>query len=159
MIALAGLARDGAAGRARAADLLARGEGAACFARFVAAQGGDVAIVEHPGRLPRAAVTRSVRAERSGFVGSLAARALGEGAALLGCGRGALASAVDPAAGMLLTVARGDSVRAGDEIALLHAASEARIAAAMPLVAAAIPIGDAPPSPSPASPILAVMSN
>jgi pyrimidine-nucleoside phosphorylase len=159
MIALAALARDGAAGRARAAALLARGEGADRFARFVAAQGGDATTVDHPERLPRAAVTRSVRAERSGFVGPLDARALGAGAALLGCGRGALGSTVDPAAGMLVMVAREGAVRAGDEIALLHAASEARIAAAVPLVAAAIPIGDAPPPSGPTSPLLAVMSN
>jgi hypothetical protein len=53
------------------------------------------------------------------------------------------ASAADPAAGMLLRVARGDEVRAG-EIATLHAAGAAALDAAAPLVIAAIRSAGAP---------------
>ncbi len=156
MIALAGLAGGVEAGRLRAEEMLHGGRGVERFAHFVAAQGGDAAIVEHLDRLPRAAARRSVRAARGGFVTGLEARVLGEGAARLGCGRGTLEGAVDPAAGMLLRVGRGDLVRAGDELATLFAASEAALDEASPLVAAAIHIGDAPPPAGAASPILAV---
>ena len=158
MIALAGLAGDAEAGRLRAEEMLRGGHGVERFAHFVAAQGGDATIVEHLERLPRAAARRSVRAARSGSVTALEARVLGEGAARLGCGRGTIESTVDPAAGMLLLVGCGDEVRAGDELATLFAASEAALDEASSLVGAAIRIGDAPPPPRAASPILAAFS-
>lgn len=158
MIALAGLAPDADAGRQRAAALLEAGHGLERFARFVVAQGGDGGIADHLDRLPRPRARRSVTAARGGFVTALEASGLGMGAARLGCGRGTLASAVDPAAGILLRVDRGDQVRAGDELATLFAAGEAALDEASPLVAAAIHLGDAPPPPRAATPILAAFS-
>jgi thymidine phosphorylase len=86
---------------------------------------------------------------------ALDARGLGEGAARLGVGRGTIGGTVDPAAGIILKTDRGEQVRAGAELCELRAADEAQIDDALPLVEAAIRIGDAPPPSRPASPILA----
>jgi thymidine phosphorylase len=158
MIALAGLVPDPDAGRERALALLRTGHGLERFARFVAAQGGDGGIIDHPDRLLPAGASRSIVAARGGFVTAIEARGLGAGAARLGCGRGTLASAVDPAAGILLRVDHGDPVRAGAEIATLFASAEGPLDAAAPLVAAAIRLGDAPPPHRAATPILAAFS-
>jgi thymidine phosphorylase len=158
MIALAGLAPDADAARQRAAALLRAGHGVERFARFVAAQGGDGGIVDHLDRLPQPRARRSVRAERAGFVTALEARGLGVGAARLGCGRGTLESAVDPAAGIILRVDRGDQVRAGAELATLFASGQGPLDEAAPLVAAAIHLGDTPPPAGAATPILAAFS-
>jgi pyrimidine-nucleoside phosphorylase len=154
MIALAELAPDAGAGRRRAEEMLAAGRGAEVLAGMIEAQGGDPRVVEEPGRLPAAGATRLVRDARGGGVVALDARGLGEGAARLGVGRGTLGGAVDPGARILLRADRGDRVRAGALLCEIRAADERRIDDAFPLVEAAIRLGDEPPPPRPASPIL-----
>jgi len=56
---------------------------------------------------------------------------------------------VDPAAGLLLRKRRGDEVRAGETLAELHGASEARLDAGALRFAKAVQVGDEPPPPAP----------
>ena len=129
-------------GRALAAAALDDGRGLGMLRRLVEAQGGDVRVIDDPALLPRAPVTRAVRAERAGVVEVMDTRALGEAAVGLGAGRRSLSAEIDPAVGMMVPVKPGEDVAAGDLLAEIHARDEGSAARAADQVRAAIRVGD-----------------
>ncbi len=124
MLALAGRESDRSAGRSLAERTLQSGQAWSLFVRLVEAQGGDPAAVEDPGRLPRAPIQVPVRAERSGVVGAIETRAMGELVVQLGGGRQRKESAVDPRIGIVLERKVGDAVEAGETLCIFHLAHE-----------------------------------
>jgi pyrimidine-nucleoside phosphorylase len=114
---------------ARRADALAALEkalssGAALelMARMVRAQGGDSRCVERPELLPRARSPVPVKASKSGVVSDIDPYSLAMVALSLGAGRTRVDQAVDPKAGIRLSVRPGDRVHKGDILCELHAA-------------------------------------
>ena len=136
---------DGDAQRARTRLETALADGSALqrFRELIEAQGGDAAVADDPGRLPQPRCKREVRANGSGVL-ALDAELLGLAAVELGAGRARKEDRVDPAAGLLLRRRSGESVRAGEVVAELHAASEERLDAGADRVLAAIAVGEAP---------------
>ena len=132
-------------GRARLERALADGSALRRFAELVDAQGGDPRVVDEPARLPQPRYRRDVRAERSGMLSALDAGLVGLAAVELGAGRARKEDAVDPAAGLLLRKRPGDTVRAGDTLAELHAASEELLDAGAARFRQAVAIADAAP--------------
>lgn len=114
------------------------GQAADRLRAMIAAQGGDARVVDDPaGLLPAAPVRRVVTAGRDGVVERVGARAVGECAARLGAGRAHKGEAIDPAVGVEVHVAVGDTVRADQPAATVHARdAEAGDAAAHALAAA-----------------------
>ena len=122
----------------------------AAFAKLralVAAQGGDVAAIDDPTRLPRAAHTMTVPAGRDGVVSGLDAYRVGRAAVLLGAGRDRAGDPVDHAAGVLVRAAVGVAVRTGDPVLELHYNAGARLDQALASAAEAVTIGDDGPRP------------
>jgi pyrimidine-nucleoside phosphorylase len=115
-----GLELDEGAGRAR--RVLESGAARESFERWIAAQGGEVAAIEDPRRLPAAAYEVAARSDRAGYVRRIRARAIGELAMRLGAGRAKKEDRIDPAAGLVLKVKVGQEVREGDVLAVLHTA-------------------------------------
>ncbi len=123
------------AGRSTAEDLsdirpaleqkLTSGEALAVFRRLIAAQGGDVAQVDHPDRLPAAPIIRTMEAPREGYVARLHAEEVGLTALELGAGRHKKGDPVDHAVGIVLHAKVGDHVQAGAPLFTIHARSEA----------------------------------
>jgi thymidine phosphorylase len=148
LLQLGGLAASVEAGRAAAARALAGGAAAEHFARMVAALGGPADVLRAPA-LPRAPLQRAVAAPRSGHVAAVDVRALGEVVVGLGGGRRREADRVDPRVGLSQVAAYGQAVRAGEPLALLHAADEAAATAAEAAVRAAFTLADTPPAPRP----------
>ncbi|MFN8122201.1 MAG: thymidine phosphorylase [Thermoleophilia bacterium] len=111
---------------------------------MIRAQGGDP---DAP--LPVARHIEEVRADRDGFVTRLDAMAVGVAAWRLGAGRARKEDPVSAAAGVVLHVAQGDPVRAGQVVAELHADDEAHLASGREAFASAAVIGDAAPAPAP----------
>ena len=111
---------------ARAALLRSIDSGAALqkLADMVAAQGGDPAAVFHPELLPAAPVQRVVRAPRSGYITAMAARDMGLVSMHLGGGRATKEDVIDLSVGLILRAKVGAYLRAGDELAVIHAADE-----------------------------------
>jgi pyrimidine-nucleoside phosphorylase len=95
------------------------GRGLETFRALVAAQGGDVSVVDDPGKLTRAPVATPVAADRSGFVADVNPRALGEAVLDLGGGRRRAEDAVDPAVGIRLLRRYGDRIKAGEDLAVV----------------------------------------
>ena len=132
-------------GRARLERALADGSALRRFAELVDAQSGDPRVVDEPARLPQPRYRRDVRAERSGMLSALDAGLVGLAAVELGAGRARKEDAVDPAAGLLLRKRPGDTVRAGETLAELHAASEELLDAGAARFRQAVAIADAAP--------------
>ena len=145
MVAFAGIAPDEAAARRRVESALADGAALDRFRAVVARQGGDPAVVDDPSRLPAPSARRTAAASRSGVVVRIDARRVGRAAMALGAGRERIDSAIDYGAGIVLHVAPGSPVRAGDPLAELLVGAGRDAAFAERLVAEAIEIGEAPP--------------
>ena len=136
---------DAARGRIRKA--LASGEGLRKLREVIELQGGDPAVCEDAGRLPRASRTVDVRSEASGHVTRIACADIGHAAMVLGAGRETVDSAIDPAVGILLHKKVGEAVSAGESLATLHVNDPGRLEDAVGVVRSAIHIGPtSPPS-------------
>ncbi len=127
MLVMAGAARDQEHGRELVDGVIASGAALAKMRAWVAAQGGDPAVIDDPALLPRAAMTREVRAEERGFVAGFDAAGVGRAAMLAGAGRETLDDVIDPGAGVVLAVRTGDRVDSGGLLATVHAATRARL--------------------------------
>jgi len=143
------VARSEGEAREKLEAALADGRALRTFAEIVEAQEGDARCLDDPSRLPQPRMRRELRAERSGFLVSLDAEEIGLAAVELGAGRARKEDRVDPAAGLLLRKRRGDEVRAGETLAELHGASEARLDAGAARFAKAVRIADEAPPPAP----------
>jgi pyrimidine-nucleoside phosphorylase len=113
--------------RSRITQLLDDGSAKESFREFVAAQGGDPAVVDHPWQiLPAAPVVREWR-PGAGVVEGFACRRLGELAGLLGAGRHRQGDPVDPAVGLEVLVRTGEVVGAEEPAVRIHARSDADV--------------------------------
>ncbi|QGP91528.1 Pyrimidine-nucleoside phosphorylase [Neomoorella glycerini] len=149
MLLLAGAAGSSQEGRRRLETLLAGGQGLDKFRQFIAAQGGDPAVVDRPEFLPRAADQVTVAAPASGYISTVQARLVGEAAMLLGAGRVTKESPVDPAVGIELKKRRGDYVSAGEPLAVFHVNDRTNLEAARERFLAAYTLAAEPPAPQP----------
>jgi pyrimidine-nucleoside phosphorylase len=134
---LAGKARTPKAARATLAAALDDGRAWSKFKQLVVAQGGDVAAVENPDRLPAAKLVEEVRSPRTGYLSQVDAREIGLSAVDLGAGRARKDDAIDHAVGLHIYHKVGDRVRAGERLFAVHANSAERLAAARARVLAA----------------------
>lgn len=96
------------------------GAALAKFRAFIAAQGGDASIVDDPARLPQAPILLEVKVEEAGYVYAIEAEQLGLAAMILGAGRATKDATIDYAVGVTLRKKVGQSVEAGDTLAVLH---------------------------------------
>jgi len=143
MLELAGRAADADEARGLVRQALGSGAALAKFRAMVAAQGGDVAVIDDPDRLPRAASTVVVAAARAGVVADLDAYLVGRAAVRLGAGRDRAGDPVDHGAGILVRASVGTPVCAGDPVLELHGNAAATLAEAHASLAQAITISDA----------------
>jgi len=91
------------------------------FVELVDAQGGDVSVVEEPGRLPRAQLVETVVASQTGAVAAINAREVGLTAMELGAGRAGKGDTIDHAVGVVIHCKVGDRVDRGDALFTVHA--------------------------------------
>lgn len=94
------------------------------FKEFIANQGGDPSVVDHPERLPQAAYRIEVPARQDGVVAEMVADEIGTAAMLLGAGRATKESEIDLAVGIMLNKKIGDSVKAGESLMTIHSNRE-----------------------------------
>jgi pyrimidine-nucleoside phosphorylase len=121
------------------------------FRQFVAAQGGDLAYVDDPERLPHAKFVAELNAQADGFIHRVDAREVGYTVVDLGGGRARKEDAVDPAVGVLLSPATkvGQPVHSGQPLLTVHASTPESRDAALSRLAAAIVIGPDAVAPPP----------
>ena len=124
------------------ATALADGRALERYRAMIAAQGGDP-----DAELAVAAHTELVRAESSGWLCGLDARAVGVAAWRLGAGRARKEDPVSAAAGIICLAKPGEHVEAGQPVLELRADDPARFDRALEALAGAIEIGPEPPKP------------
>lgn len=125
LLRLGGLAGDESRGRRLAQAALDSGRAAEKFARMVSGQGGPSDLVERPeAYLPRAAVSRPVFADQTGFVTAIDTRTLGMIVVDLGGGRQHAEDRIDPAVGLSAIAGPGERAGSDAALAVIHAAGE-----------------------------------
>ena len=118
------------------------------FAELIQAQGGDPHVTDDPARLPTAPVQQPVPAPRAGVVASADALEIALAGKSLGAGRDRKDAPIDLAVGIVLQKKIGDSVAAGEPLAVIHARSDAAASRVANRVAAAFTVaGSAAPRP------------
>jgi pyrimidine-nucleoside phosphorylase len=109
---------------ARIDRALADGSGLAKLRELVAAQGGDVGMVDDPARLPRAPRVETLRARRTAYVSAIAADRVGIASVRLGAGREKKGDPIDHRTGVVLHAKVGDRVERGQPYADVHVAAK-----------------------------------
>lgn len=115
---------------AEAAETLRNGKAFAKFREMVAAQGGDVRMVDDPALLPTAHLVETLPATHDGFVEQLSALSVGLAAVDLGAGRDRKEDPIDHAVGVIVHKKIGDAVRQGEPLFSIHANDPERLAQA-----------------------------
>lgn len=149
LVAGAKLAPSAEDGMAMLRAAMTDGRAVAKFREMIAAQGGDVGVIEHPDHMPQASLQVPVTAPRDGYVTALDALTVGHACKVLGAGRERKGEPIDLAVGVVLHKKRGDQVTAGDVLATLHANDAAKAEQAKTELLTAFSWGDAPPPSQP----------
>jgi pyrimidine-nucleoside phosphorylase len=137
ILILGGKAQDAEEARAILLEALHSGRALAKFREWIAAQGGDLAAVDDPSRLPQAAIVQDVPAPRTGYVAGIDAMEVGLTAMLLGAGRAKKGDPIDHAVGVVLRAKIGDYVERGEPLLTIHANDGRKLAQAQERLLAA----------------------
>lgn len=124
MVFLAGKADSLEDAEAKLQEVIRNGKALEKFKAFIANQGGDASVVDHPERLPQAQYRIEVPAKQDGVVAEIVADEIGTAAMLLGAGRATKESEIDLAVGLMLNKKVGDAVKKGDSLVTIHANRE-----------------------------------
>ncbi|QDH20140.1 pyrimidine-nucleoside phosphorylase [Saccharibacillus brassicae] len=147
MVFLAGKASSLEDAENKLREVIANGKALDKFRDFLANQGGDASVVDHPERLPQAAYKIEVPAPRSGVVSEIVADEIGVAAMWLGAGRATKESEIDLAVGLMLNKKVGEAVQEGESLVTIHANSE-DVANVKAKILAAISIADSAEAPT-----------
>ena len=133
----------------KATEALDSGLAFAAMKKWVAAQGGDAAVLEDFSQFKQPAITREILAEADGWMTAMDAQKVGEASALLGAGRARKEDAIDPSAGIRLLKKTGDYAKQGEPIAVLYTDREESLSAAEQTLRSACRWGDTAPERQP----------
>lgn len=109
---------------AMAKEALENGSAFEKLKEMVAAQGGDVAVLEDCSKFPKAKVVKQILASHEGYISSIDAEQCGKASMILGAGRETKESDIDFSAGIVLHKKVGDYVQRADVIATLYSSLE-----------------------------------
>ena len=132
-----------------AAEKLGSGAAFEKFRALVAAQGGDVGMVDDPSRLPQARIVEVLTASQAGYVARLNALQVGLAAVELGAGRERKEDAVDHAVGIVVHKKVGDAVAVGESVFTLYANDPERLQRAVARLQDAVQTSEQPVPPLP----------
>lgn len=121
MTVKAGKANDVEEARSLLEDSLESGKAFHVFKEFIRAQGGDPEEAEHPERLLSARFQEEVFSPEEGYVVDIHTEEIGRICLLLGGGRETKDSEINLAVGIVLRKKKGDAVKKGEALAVIHA--------------------------------------
>jgi pyrimidine-nucleoside phosphorylase/thymidine phosphorylase len=132
-------------GRELAEKMIASGKAREKFREMIRLQGGNAAVMDDPGLLPRAKHQADVASPASGFVIGFMCEQIGTAGVLLGGGREKKEDSVDPAVGIIVHKKVGDKVSAGEALCTVHYNAAERLERARPLIEQSYRIEASPP--------------
>jgi pyrimidine-nucleoside phosphorylase len=83
---------------------------------IVQEQGGDVELIHHPEKYPKAGFEFELKSNEDGYISSLNSYEIGMASLELGAGRRAITEQIDPTAGILFEKKVGDKIMKGETI-------------------------------------------
>jgi pyrimidine-nucleoside phosphorylase len=125
MLMLSGNFANLEAAREKAERSLKNGEAFEKFKQLVAAQGGDVQVLEDFTQLPSAPVKIELESDSTGYIHQIHAREVGLTAMELGAGRAKKGDTIDHSVGIEVLHNVGDEIKQGEVLAIIHAHSSA----------------------------------
>lgn len=144
MLMLAGVVSTYEEAHERMRAAIESGRAAERFRSIISAQGGDARVVDDVSLLPQAPMQVDYIAAADGVVQTVTPRVIGRGVVALGGGRRAMHDVIDPAVGFDIRVKPNSTVRAGQRLAVIHAADESGVAIGRSVLDEAIKLGDSP---------------
>ncbi|MEO7723327.1 MAG: thymidine phosphorylase [Chthoniobacterales bacterium] len=108
------------------------------FVALVEAQNGDASALEKIAAIHAAPIVHPLPAPQNGVIARMDAEAIGRAALFLGAGRARAADAIDFAVGCSQIKQPGEQVEKEEPLLLVHARTEAGLAAALPLLEQAV---------------------
>ena len=121
MVLLSGHAKTVEEAKNMLKETITSGKAIEKLKEFVAAQGGEIDVIDDTSKLPKAEFVLEVKALKAGVVSKIHAENMGLIAMELGAGRATKESIIDMAVGMVLNKKRADKVKIGDVLAYVHA--------------------------------------
>jgi len=150
LLLMGGLAKDDADALQKVDHALQSGRGLEQFSRMISALGGPADLSDRPSHyLPGAPVLVEVKAPRSGWISAMATRDIGLLIVELGGGRHQASDTIDARVGFSQFAQIGQSVQAGEPLAMVHAASADAAEYARQHLLTKIQIADTPVTPAP----------
>ena len=107
-------------------ELINNGKAFEKFLEIVKLQGGNVKLIEHPEKYPKAKVIDEVVSKKEGYLKSINNFEIGMATLELGAGRKTKEDKIDFKAGIIFNKKIGDFVKKGEVIAELHTSSETK---------------------------------
>jgi pyrimidine-nucleoside phosphorylase len=114
------------------------------FVEWIVAQGGDVAVLEEPARLPNASLIETMPSPRSGIITEIDAYQVGRTAVLLGGGREKKGDTIDHAVGIVHHKKVGDRIETNEPLLTIHANDERKLEQARRQLLSAVRLGNEP---------------
>jgi pyrimidine-nucleoside phosphorylase len=144
MLIAAGMAKNRSDAALMCRRALDSGRALERFSAIIERQGGNPRVIDDYGLMPTAPEERVIAGDIGGYVVSFDAELIGRASVILGGGRDKVDDAIDPSVGILIEAAVGDEVHAGDAILRIQYRDAARLQEALPLLKAAVHIGEKP---------------
>jgi pyrimidine-nucleoside phosphorylase len=145
MIHLGGQAETAEDGYARARAALEDGSALRVFREMVAAQGGDIRVLDDPAGFHQPGKTGVLEAWETGYISAMDTTMIGWAVQRTGAGREKAGEPVDPHAGIRFNKRRGARVERGEPLAALYATNKEMLQEASELLRNAITISEAIP--------------
>jgi pyrimidine-nucleoside phosphorylase len=149
MVLLAGNARDEAEAENYVREAFTCGAGVDALRETIEQQGGDPRVIDDYSLLPHTNATVQVMTDRTGYVTSIDAEKVGIAVRILGGGRDRAEDGIDHAVGVIVRAKPGERVSIEQPVFEVHYNDGAKLVQAMPLLAKAFEVGDAPPKEEP----------
>jgi len=124
MVVVGGKAETLEEARAMLEEVIQSGKALDVMKQFIAAQGGNPAVVDDVNLLPQAKFVTEVPSEQEGYISFMEADQIGTAAMVLGAGRATKESEIDLAVGIVLNKKVGDRVQKGESIATIYSNTE-----------------------------------
>lgn len=138
----AGRVSNLAEGKALLQEHIDSGKALLKFRELIAAQDGDIAVLENPELMPHTKHVYELKSERDGVITRLEAINVGEAVRALGGGRLSKTDHLDLAVGVKLWKKRNDTVRRGDLLASIYYDSEEHLEEAKLLLSTAYTLAE-----------------
>ncbi|MFG6114448.1 pyrimidine-nucleoside phosphorylase [Halobacillus sp. MO56] len=103
---------------------LENGKAFEAFRNFIAAQGGNIDMINDLDKLPQSKYKVEVTADQDGYVSAIDAESIGVAAMYLGAGRATKEDEINHAVGITLKKKIGDEVKAGEPLVILNSDEE-----------------------------------